>query len=384
MTRVSITRKLNVRDPGAAPTWLTAAGGEWQAMPNSTLTTSGEGWSGTHPGGTGNYQMVVKAYNGGILNTTGLYVDGAFVAGTWYVIFGGGHNDYAGNELYAYGPLESDSPAWHRLNDPTIPAPSNTARNASNYPVSRHTYDTLVYLPTQNSMVCLGAPGQYMSGNNWPLWCDLFRFNVNPQAENPWVPLPDLAAGTQVGARSAYNPATGLAWSIGGGNANRLHRYNPETNEFGMWSKDNPTMGAGISPKYGSAGIIPAENVLVFVDDAGAVKVQDLDSPTTALITPTVSGSGPSGNVSIAWDSDNERFLVKADAGKTLYSLTPPVNPLSGTWTWADITPAGGYTPDAITVTGGYYSHFQIVNTGAVRGLLIQPGPEHPLAFYRY
>lgn len=379
MTRVSITRKINVRDPSAAPAWFNAINAnEWGALPNSTLTTSGEGWSGTHPGGTGNYQMVVKAYSGGILNTTGLYVDGVFVAGTWYVIWGGGHGDYGGNELYAYGPFESEAPAWHRLNDPTIPAPNDVAR-VGGYPVSRHTYDTLVYLPTQNKMIAFGAPGQYSTGNNARPWCDLFDFGVNPQSANPWTALPDLVSGGGV-ARSGYDSATNQAWSIGSGNATSLHRYDVASGVFTRWAKDNPTMGAGVSPKYGNAAII--SSALVFVDDSGTVKVQDLTSPTSVLYTPTVSGSGPSGNVSIAWDGD--RFLVKADAGRTLYSLTPPVNPLSGVWVWANITPATGYTPATITVTGGYYSHFQIVNTGGVRGLVIQPGPEHPLAFYRY
>src|SRR5215475_9419554 len=35
------------------------------------------------------------------------------------VVFGGGHTDYSGNEVYAFGPITGTSPKWTRLTDPS-------------------------------------------------------------------------------------------------------------------------------------------------------------------------------------------------------------------------------------------------------------------------
>lgn len=180
------------------PLWArSSAAGEWVAAPNSTLSTSGVGWSGGSPGGTGDYTAIVTAWGGGVLNTVGITHGGVFIPGTFLVIFGGGHGDYAGNELYAYGPLQADSPIWRRLIDPTIPAADDVPR-LGGYPVSRHTYDTLVYLPAQNKMLCIGAPGYYHTGSALNIG-DVFDFGVNHSVSNPWasadIGFPDFNGG---------------------------------------------------------------------------------------------------------------------------------------------------------------------------------------------
>lgn len=367
------------------PDWYTAANvNEWVALPGSTLTTSGVGWSGTNPGGTGGYSTVVTAWSGGVLNTVGCYYGGAFHAGTFMVLFGGGHGDYAGNELYAYGPLEDDSPAWHRLTDPTIPAPNNVSR-LGGYPVSRHTYDTLFYLPTLNKMLCMGVASNYSAGNTFNVG-DLFDFAADPGSVNPWttndtsfpafngggVGVYDLVGG--------YNPTTGKAWGIGKGNSQMLGVFDASSETWLGYSKNNPNATSR------SKGAVDAtHNILVFMGLSGVVYAQDLASPTSSIYAPTCTGTSPgAGDNVLEWDSVAGRFVAWDRTGKTLYFLTPGANPASGgdSWTWASTTPAGGATP-AAAHANGTYGRFR-VNNGTLRGVVLMPLHNQPICFYKF
>lgn len=369
--------------PFVPPAWYTAANAnEWVALPNSTLTSSGVGWSGASPGGTGNYTTLVTAWGGGVLNTTGLYRSGTFVAGTFLVLFGGGHGDYGGNELYAYGPLENDTPTWSRLNDPSIPAPDDVSR-ASGYPVSRHTYDTLVYLPGQNRMLCIGAPGYYHTGSAFNVG-DVFDFDVDPTAANPWstadTGFPSYnggGAGT-ISLLSGYDTTTGKAWGIGKGNGQALGAYDSGAGTWTSYSKDNPS-----GPSAGKAALAGSIGKLVFMTGT-TVYVQDLSNPSSSLYTPSTTGTAPDvGNGgALEWDAAGSRFVLRS-SGKTLYFLTPGANPDSGgdAWAWSNTTPAGGVTPDA-AVANGTYGRFRMV-PAPLRGALLMPAHNGAICFYK-
>lgn len=367
--------------------WYEAIGPlQWGELPNSTLSTSGVGWAGTHPGGTGNYSAIVTAWGGGILNTVGLYIDGVFIAGTFLVIWGGGHGDYGGNELYAYGPLEDDAPAWHRLLDPSIPAPDDVAR-LSGKPVSRHTYDTLVYLPDQNKMLCIGAPGYYHTGSAYNV-SDLFDFNVNPLTTNPWstndagFPAYNGGGAGTIGLFSAYNPTTKKAWGVGCANGNKIGSYDTVTGAWTTATKNNGFQSS--SGPYTKGAIDPRNNLLAFIDQTATVRVQDLDDPWGDLFTPTVAGAGPTaGNQVLEWDEDGERFVAWGRSGKKLYFLTPGANPMAGgdAWTWSSAAPSTGATPAAET-PNGTFGRFR-VKSGHMRGVVLMPAADKPICFYR-
>lgn len=369
----------------ALPSWYAAANtNEWVDLPNSTLTTSGVGWSGASPGGNGNYTSVVIAWGGGILNTVGVTIGGAFVAGTFMVIFGGGHGDYAGNELYAYGPLEANSPTWNRLTNPSIPAPNGVAR-LNGYPVSRHTYDTLVYLPTVNKMLCIGAPGYYQGGSNFNV-SDIFDFAVNPASANPWstndTAFPAFGGGGTgtINLLSAYNSTTGKSWSLGSGNGQALGAYDVASGTWSSTSHDNAQSAANRK-----AAIDPTRNLFVFQGTAGAVRVLNLASPTTPIYSPTVTGTGPAdGNNVLDWDAAGNRFVAWDLVAKTIYFLTPGANPASGgdAWVWTSATPAGGATPAAAT-GNGTYGRFRM-NNSALRGIVLMPTAANSMCFYKF
>jgi hypothetical protein len=365
----------------SSPAWLGSTD-QWTAIASSALTSSGAGWSGTSPGGTGNYQDIVTAWGGGCLNTVGIWRSGSFVSGIFFVIFGGGHGDYGGNEVYAYGPLASDSPTWSRIIDPTVPGIDDTGRSGG-YPVSRHSYDTMVYLPTTNQMLCIGAPGYYHTGNTFNQ-ADIFDFDTNPTS-SPWstadTGFPSYNGGGTgtIDLMSAYNPTTGTAWGLGKGNSQRLGRYTVSGGTWSDWAIDNPDNSVGRK-----GAIDPDNNVFVFVGSGGAVKAVDLRTPTATVYTPSTTGTGPSGRIPICWDEDGGRFVGWTGSGKTLYFLTPPANPYSGgdSWAWSSNTPAGGDTPTSETANGTY-SRIQMVNGSGWRGVLLMPTATNNLVFYR-
>lgn len=105
--------------PGRSPAWYPSTNNTWVTLPNSILqgspaqqygayTGAGRGWAASGD------RNVVEPWCGGVVNTVGIHDhDGTWIPGTFLVIHGGGHNAYYGNEVYAFGPLESDTPAWH-------------------------------------------------------------------------------------------------------------------------------------------------------------------------------------------------------------------------------------------------------------------------------
>lgn len=359
------------------PSWLSGvSSGQWASLPNSSLTASGVGWSGTAPGGTGNYQTIVLAWGGGILNTVGVKHGGSFIPGTFVVIFGGGHGDYAGNEVYAYGPLESSSPIWRRLTDPTIPAPTNVLRDGSGNPVSRHTYDSLMYLPGSNKMLAVGAAGYYSVGFAFN-GADLFDF-----ATNTWTAVdagfPAYTGGGTISMVGGVDGATGKVWGVGNGNATKLCSFDPATSTWSSWYKDNPN-----GPTSGKGAV--GRGLLVQMK-AGVVYAQNLSLPDSVFFTPTVTGTGPGSSgiegQTLDWDEAGGFFFTVSSAG-TVFKLTPGALPLTDSWAWSS-TSATGTAPGSASANGVYgrLRSFQ-GNVLVPRGIVYMPNQTSPISFFK-
>lgn len=357
------------------PAWLSSiAAGTWGNLPSSTLSASGVGWSGTAPGGSSNYQSVVNIWSGGVLNTVGCYYGGSFHAGTFMVIFGGGHSDYAGNEVYAYGPMESDAAAWQRLTDPTIPAPNDVARLGGK-PVARHTYDALQFLPAQNKMLTMGASGLYQTGGD-ALASDLFNFADNTWASNDTGYTATIGSSGGINGQGGYNAATGKAWFRAAGNSTKLLSYDVAGGSWTNYAVDNPNYAGNAK-----GAICPTKNVLVTISATGTLLVSDLTTPTNTIYTPTTTGTGPSaGKYTLDWDSINSRFVSWDASGTTVYFLAVPSDPVAGTWVWTSAAGSGGTTP-AAGVINGTYGRFRFC--ASLGGIVLMPTAVNPISFYK-
>jgi hypothetical protein len=362
--------------PPFVPAWITNSG-QWNEAPNSIITASGVGWTGTSPGGSGNYTSVLTAWSGGVLNTKGCLYGGTFHTGTFLVIFGAGHSDYGGNEIYAYGPMEDASPTWHRLTDPTIPAPDNVGRDGSGNPVARHSYDMLQYSEVLNQMICMGASGGYHNGFDHQNG-ELFDF-----ATNTWIAA-DSGMGFTLGSsgfpnsQGGYNPTTREAWLTTPGNGNVLMKYSESTGAFTTYAKDNPDYSSD-----SKAAIDPIHNLLVQIGSSGQVLVQDLNNPTSVIVTVTTTGTAPfDSRRTIDWDASKGRF-VAWDGGMAVYFLQPPTtSPLTNTWVWTHVTPPTGPTPGVPETAGTYGRMRATVKFGG--GFFLLPNESSPLVFYKY
>src|SRR6267142_6178478 len=100
--------------------------GTWYAFPTSHMEV-------VNPNSSGSVYSVMMAWSGGIYDSDR----------DQFIIWGGGHTDYAGNEVYAFGPVTGLLPQWRRLTDPSAPAADNTPYAPDGRPVSRHTYNLL-------------------------------------------------------------------------------------------------------------------------------------------------------------------------------------------------------------------------------------------------
>ena len=158
------------------------------------------------------------------------------------LIYGGGHNNYRGNEVYSWS---GNTGNWSRGSLPSkienyVPPgadPRTFLVVDDAAPQSAHTYDGNLYLPKNDMFLTLGG-GVYNSG-------DIFQTR-NAAGElvraGPWLWDPNKADANKVGGTtgSGYNPAT-----LGG---------NMWTNRQGQWTGTEPRGYSNNSTAYRTEG----------------------------------------------------------------------------------------------------------------------------------
>lgn len=158
------------------------------------------------------------------------------------LIYGGGHSNYRGNEVYVWS---GSSGGWSRGSLPSaienyVPAgadPRTYLVVDDAAPQSAHTYDGNLYLPKNDMFMTLGG-GVYNSG-------DIFQTR-NSAGElvraGPWLWDPNKADANKIGGTtgSGYNPAT-----LGG---------NMWTNRHGQWVGTEPRSYSNNTTAYRTEG----------------------------------------------------------------------------------------------------------------------------------
>ena len=165
---------------------------------------------------------VVGAWSGGIADT----------ARNRMMVWGGGHNDYYGNELYA---LDLNYLRLERLNNPSpINSPAPYAPNcvtalADGKPNSRHTYSGLAYVAHSDRMYSFGGSLACSSGEQKD---DTWLLDL---ASLQWTPM-DPTAGVQASSEyyfnmlAHYDPNTQMVYLHN--RKGRLYSYKLETNTY--------------------------------------------------------------------------------------------------------------------------------------------------------
>ena len=250
---------------------------------------------------------------------------------------GGGHWDYAGNELYAFdlGTLE-----WERLTDPSSFDGWTSGDDVmpDGLPPSRHTYNGILYLPPPIDRLWINGGSVYGPGPNSPrTW--LYDFDAELWTEAATAPISaEVSAAYDAERDRVY--ASWNYWGVG------YHTVDADA-----WTM---LLGeAAISTLYRSAAYDPARQLVLYVgngdtmacdvanDAAAACNVVATSGPAAMEITPTPG---------FTYDPAREQF-VGWDGGSAVYVLDPD------TMTWTEQIGAGP-TPTA-RASNGTFSRWQ-------------------------
>ena len=267
------------------------------------------------------------------------------------VVWGGGHLDYDGNELYAF---DLDSLNWTQLTQKT--PKEQRVKSVDVYddglPSSRHTYDGLQYIPTIDRLFSSGGSIWGSGGCSGGTW--LYDFSAVP-AESGWQNIEDDRGGCAM--VSAYDSATGHVWYGVGRN---LHEFDP-LNLSAPWTKRSSTM---VSHFYMTAAIDPNRRKLALLGGTGyggfaKTVIYDITDPAAVTggvaVTTGAIEIENSDAAGFEFDLVSDRF-VAWNGGEQVYTLAPD------TLIWSRMAPAvTNLVTPSIPADRGTYGRFRYV-----------------------
>lgn len=312
------------------------APGEWYMVPDSKVSTLDPCSSGScsYSGATGQ-KSVMLAWSGGTYDTKRDRL----------VVWGGGHGDYAGNEIYAF---DVNTLKWAR-----ITAPSTSVSNGESYsdgrPSSRHTYSGIVYLANADKLWVSNGSIWESGGCTTGTW--MYDFSAVP-AESGWSKQSSYPGEGKCGAVAVYDSASGMAWFNGKAG---LYTFNPG-NLSSPWTQRNQE---GSVPLYLSGAIDSKRKKLVMIG-SGYAYIHDISQSGT-VVRQNLSSSGATDIISagapgLAYDPVSDR-IVAWNGGSSVYSLN------MDTLVWTKLGPAASnsVTPSQVTAAGGTFGRFQYI-----------------------
>jgi hypothetical protein len=316
------------------------APGHWYEVPNSRLDAidpeDNPVYNPNYPGnapwhGVGGLRMIMGAWSGGTMDTERSRL----------LIWGGGHADYAGNEIYAFS-LETLK--WTMIAEPSINVGGSPESHLypDGHPRSFHTHNYFTYVPGIDDFVSFGGLGPY------PISAEtktVFSYHFD---KNDWSvgAIPNVPNGSARGANAVYDPATHCVWHHGGAGGSHLNRYNVAANS---WTTYAPSKYVNM---YGTVALDPERRLLVLCGGSSGTQflVWDLSQPNNPCFTPATSGDRRmEGENAPGFEFDPViKKFVAWDGGASVYTIDPD------TWYWGRISPANNVTPTAACKTGTY------------------------------
>jgi hypothetical protein len=268
------------------------------------------------------------------------------------ILWGGGHTDYYGNEVYE---LDVNAERMSRVTDwTTKPVLGGTEQQADGRPTSRHTYDNLAYLPTVDQMFSFGGAlaGNPPVGSNATWWFDASTFT--------WTRKDPSAGGHPNGGPglnvSVYDPNTQLVFVE---DLSNLWSYNSTTNTYTKLG------GVGNNLDYHLNGVIDSSRKMLFLAGGGqfwAVSIAPGSNHAFQNWSSRVSGCGPLLNSSypgLAFDT-RQKLVVGWTGGDSVFLFNPE------TKSCTTQTFSGGPGPAQQNGTNGRFAYFPALNVFVV------------------
>ncbi len=234
---------------------------------------------------------------------------------------GGGHGDYAGNEVDSID-LLAELPRWVERRTCTTATTANVTHFADGRPNSRHSYYGIVADPDANRVMLLG--GARWSDGQLIATVDAFDF-----ATNDWLPAgthPNIPFGTnQEAFPLARDPRNGNIYLFhSNGNA---YKWTKATN---TWSTDNLNSGSG-SMREHAAAYDTTRNVIRILN--GSLSMQEYNVTTRQFTTRTLTGTsiqaaGYNNTNGMTYVPAIDKYLVRAgtSGGGSVIQIDPSTN----------------------------------------------------------
>lgn len=245
--------------------------------------------------------------------------------------WGGGHNDYYGNEVYAF---DLDTLTWTRLTDPSTVEDWSAVHSNGVLPDGNprvpHTY---YYLTSDGAKLIVGMREEDNVGGHYVHQVSLFDPSLeswqNFTEENP--------LSMKIYDGFVYDSSRDCLWAVA---------QQPVSWAKGDLSDGSWTGYTGKTGNYGNrAGsvYVPTKDVVVSFP-SGAVFGFSPADPTADKVDLTTSGTGPTfaeGDMA-HWSGNLGAIVYHVTASDTLYTLTPPAGDWdTGTWTWSELSLTG-------------------------------------------
>lgn len=332
----------------------------WQEIPDTRLADvcPPNGFAGSAYRFADSCRYVTEAWNSAVLDK----------ARNRLIIWGGGHADYLGNELYA---LELDTLRIKRLTDPGLPVVMDGCEEAvagGSQPNARHTYDGIAYLEHVDRMFVVGGSLSWCGFFSQGTWT--FDFSTNKwERRSPSGRHPRAVPGIV----SAYDPNTRRVFVHDDTN---LYSYEFESDRYRHLAGDNPI-------DYHMTGVVAVARRKFVIVGAGQVYVYDI-GPRSWYTRRTLRTTGGEAIVNsiypgVAYDPTTER-IVAWNGGDSVYSLDLD----TGTWTATTFPGGPGKALDNGTFKRWSYSvasgMFVLVNSmrGNAWAFRLPPGGPRP------
>lgn len=315
----------------------------WYSVPDSKLQS-------VCPADTKQYDFaggcryVIAAWNSGI----------ADMKRERMLMWGGGHSDYAGNEMYAF---DLKRLRMERLNDPS---PINTSPKcletlSDGKPNARHTYGGLAYIAHADRLFSFGGSlnvcGNFSSAT-WTLDLETLQWkDMNPEGGRPGN-HPGVIADYDPNSRSVFLHDTDDLW-----------QYDYDKNRY-------KRLEGGGALDYHMNGVIDPKRKIFFIMGAsgtpggglkaisiapGKVGSQDWTGKASKTCGPLLKSDSPG----LAYDSAIDRVVGWPNFGDTIYIFDPDTRSCT-TETFSGGPPDSGHqgSPHTSNGTFGRFRYF--------------------------
>ena len=274
----------------------------------------------------------------------------SYSSGVWdpirrrYMMFGGGHGDYDGNEVYKFD-LNEYSPTFGVWTMETTPHEWTTTTNAAEeigtptQPVSAHTYGHLT--THKHHMVVIGGGGLFSTAHGTGI---IWLYDMDAKT---WTKQTATSPGADSQNAVSFTDNSGQCWYIKPGTAQTLHHYDPEADVITAYDAQWTTSDNSAAAFRETSTVRE-----IWTLTSGTMRKWDLFDPDTNPSTVTQTSApytGSHNSHGFVYVAANDRFIGHA-GGTDINTLNP-----NGTWTAQSPT---GATPESENVNYGTYKRF--------------------------